>query len=172
MECFLDRPVTEGSKERENKPRFYDLKFRGKSGGVPSGKRPVMEEKKDERSKQNSVGEDPSAVLPSSPTDLCINCTPCEHPCHPLPPPPPLSSAGYPSYTSPPPPPPSHRVKTNCPPPPVQCCEYPMNLNPNPNEYYHPMDDNHSATPRSPISSSFSLVIILVLFLALHCAGG
>ncbi|KAL4310321.1 hypothetical protein GQ457_01G007110 [Hibiscus cannabinus] len=118
------------------------------------------------------LGEDPSAVLPSSPTDLCINCTPCEHPCHPLPPPPPpLSPAGYPSY--PPPPPPSHRVKTNCPPPPVQCCQYgPMNPNPNPNEYYHPMDDNRSATPRSPISSSFSLVIILVLFLALHCAGG
>ncbi|XWS09663.1 hypothetical protein CRYUN_Cryun39dG0008600 [Craigia yunnanensis] len=112
------------------------------------------------------LGEDSSEVLPS-PT-LCLNCTVCQHPCHPLPPPSPLS--GYPSYGAPPPPslssypsygappPPSRPVQANRPPVPVQCCQYPSNSNP---YEYEP-----SSTPYLPLST-FSIVILLLLFAVL-----
>ncbi|XWS51738.1 hypothetical protein CRYUN_Cryun11dG0009200 [Craigia yunnanensis] len=132
------------------------------------------------------LGEDSSEVLPS-PT-LCLNCTVCQHPCHPLSPPsqlsgypsygappPPPSFSGYPSYGAPPPPPslstypaygapppPSRPVQANCPPVPIQCCQYPSH--PNPYEY-EPLDD-HSPTPYSPLSS-FSIVTLLLSFAVL-----
>ncbi|XVE50845.1 hypothetical protein DITRI_Ditri01bG0196600 [Diplodiscus trichospermus] len=147
------------------------------TGGLPGVKTlRNAEEKTEERSKQNNVekatGDDhPIEVLPS-PTTLCLNCTVCQYPCHPLPPPasPPVS--GYPSYGAPPPPPfvssyappppLSPPVEAKCPPVPPQCCQYPSH--PNPYEY-QPLDD-HSPTPTLPIST-FSIVILSFSFYVL-----